>query len=187
VATDPDKPAFVETPKPSHHKLTPQTTTPGKMLATTKYVPASPTKRSLTPRSTSLNPSSQPVNTLQLQNNRLGTLVCELANAFSNSTSWEDFVTKLRGPSYLATELDHIEHPAAKLLQLWRDYGVPAETTSEPWSMDQKDACIRRGCHKSAKDHEAFLREEMVEFVESQFWVVLPYRWLSSFGDYQHD
>jgi hypothetical protein len=92
------------------------------------------------------------------------------------AASWEDFVAEFRGPSYLATKLDNIEHPTAKLLRLWRDQGVPAETTSEPWSLDQKDACIRRGCHKSAKDHAAFLRKEMAEFVEIKYWVILPYK-----------
>jgi hypothetical protein len=174
VATGPDSLAFVETPKPSHHKLTPRTNTPGKALATTKYVPSTSVNQSLSNRNTSLNPSSLPVNTLQLRNDCLGTLVHELTNAFTNTASWENFVAEFRGPSYLANELDNIEHPAAELLRKWRDHGVPVKTTSEPWSSDQKDACIQRGCHKSAKDHAAFVREEMAEFVESKFWVVLP-------------
>jgi hypothetical protein len=98
-----------------------------------------------------------------------------LTDAFTNAASWEDFVAKFRGPFYLATKLDNIEHPAAELLRLWRDQGVPAKTTSEPWSPDQKDACICRGCHKSAKDHAAFLRQKKAEFVKSKSWVVLPY------------
>jgi hypothetical protein len=118
VATGPDKPAFVETPKPSHQKLTPGSTTPGKALATTKFGPATPAKGSQTLQSTSLNPSTPPVNKLQLRNDRLGTLVHELTDAFTNAPSWEDFVTEFRGPSYLATELDNIEHPTAKLHRL---------------------------------------------------------------------
>jgi hypothetical protein len=159
VATGPDSLVFVETPKPSYHKITPRTTTPGKALATTKYTPLTSVNQSLSTRNTSLIPSSPPVNTLQLRNDRLGTLVRKLTNAFTNAASWEDFIAEFRGPSYLATKLDNIKHPAAKLLRLWRDHGVPAEMTSEPWSLDQKDACIQRGCHKSAKDHAAFLHE----------------------------
>jgi hypothetical protein len=102
-------------------------------------------------------------------------LVRELTNAFTNAASWGDFVAKLRGPFYLANELDNIKHPAAELLCLWRDHGVPVKTTSKPWLSDQKDACIQCGCHKSAKDHAAFLRKEMAEFIESKFWAVLPY------------
>jgi hypothetical protein len=91
------------------------------------------------------------------------------------SSTWEEFVEEFRGRSYLATELDHVEHPAAELLRQWRDEGVPAMTSSPPWTNEQKDQCIHRGCHQSAKDHADFLREEMAEFIENKFWVVLPY------------
>ena len=47
--------------------------------------------------------------------------------------------------------------------------------TKESWTDDQKDQCILRGCHPSATLQSAFLREEMAEFIENKFWVVLPY------------
>ena len=84
-------------------------------------------------------------------------------------------MTAFRGPSYLADSIDDVDHPAKDLLRLWRDFGVPANTDSEPWSLEQKDACINRGCHQSATEHSDFLREEMAEFIENRFWVVLPY------------
>ena len=98
-----------------------------------------------------------------------------LANEFTSASSWEAFVNEFRGRSYLASELDNIDHPAAALLRQWRDEGVPAMNSSTPWTLEQKDACIRRGCHKSAKDHAPFLREELAEFIESKSWIVLPY------------
>ena len=127
------------------------------------------------PRS-SVNTNSQAVPTLQLRNDRLGTLVRELTSALSESSSWEAFVDKFRGRSYLARELDHIDHPAAELLRLWRDEGVPAYSDSPPWTTDMKDRCIHRGCHPSAQEHAEFLRVELAEFIESKYWVVLPYR-----------
>jgi hypothetical protein len=48
-------------------------------------------------------------------------------------------------------------------------------TSSSPWTNEQKDQCIQRGCHQSTKDHADFLREEMAEFIKNKFWVVLPY------------
>ena len=138
--------------------------------------PGSPSKRAsrrlLTSRSTS---SSQPVNTLQIRNDRLGTLVRELCTAYAEAPSWETFVRDFRGRSYLSPDLDEANHPAIPLLRRWRDSGVPAQTDSAPWSDDQKDECIRRGCHHSANQHAAFLREEMAEFIENKFWVVFPY------------
>ena len=52
---------------------------------------------------------------------------------------------------------------------------MPAESTSRPWTDHQKDECIRRGCHYSATEHSTFLREEMADFIENRFWMVLPY------------
>ncbi len=89
--------------------------------------------------------------------------------------SWEEFINEFRGPSYLAQDLDHVEHPSGELLPHWRDQGVPAETTSPPWTVEQRDSCVARGCHRSANQHSEFLREEMATFMENRFWMVLPY------------
>ena len=113
---------------------------------------------------------------MTLRNDRLGTLVRELTYAFKTAPSWEDFVESFRGRSYLAPELDTIDHPAAELLRNWRDAGVPADMNCPPWTAEMKDYCIERGCHKSANEHAEFLREELSEFVESKYWVVLPYQ-----------
>lgn len=34
---------------------------------------------------------------------------------------------------------------------------------------------MARGCHRSANEHKAFIRDEMADFVESGFYAVLPY------------
>ena len=146
-----------------------------------KQAPTTPTARNKarpTPSglpSTSVSPSSLAVDTLKLRSDRLGTLVRKLASAYLNAESWETFVEDFRGRSYLAAELDDIDHPAAELLRLWRDEGVPSVSDSPPWSDEMKDYCIQRGCHKSATEHSEFLREELSEFIENKFWMVLPY------------
>ena len=81
----------------------------------------------------------------------------------------------VRWDARLAQDLDNVDHPAAELLRHWRDHGVPAETTSPPWTVEQRDTCVERGCHHSANQHSDFLREEMATFMESKFWMVLPY------------
>ena len=158
-----------ESSSPAHPKR--------KSLPTTATL-ASPTKRkaSLDPvRKSRSKTSSQPVNTKQLRNDRLGTLVRKLCSAFDKADSWDTFVKDFRGPSYLSENLEDADHPAIDLLRQWRDRGVPVNTESEPWSYEQKDSCIQRGCHQSANEHSDFLREEMAEFIENRFWVVLPY------------
>ena len=116
------------------------------------------------------------VNPPEVRADRLGTLVSSLARQLQSAESWEDFVLAFRGRSYLAEDLDHLNHPAADLLRHWRDHGVPAQTSAEAWTDATKDSYVERGCHHSASEQAAFLREEMAEFIESRFWVVLPYR-----------
>ena len=115
------------------------------------------------------------MNTAQLRTDRLGTLVRELTIALDSATSWEDFVNTFRGRSYLSPELEQVNHPAAALLREWRDHGVPVNTTSKPWTAEELDSFVDRGCHRSATEHADFLREEMSEFIENKFWTVLPY------------
>ena len=108
---------------------------------------------------------TSPVNTRNIRNDRLGTLVRKLSEAYASADSWESFVNDFRGPSYLSPTVEDIDHPASELLRTWRDEGVPARTSSEPWTYEQKDRCVARGCHKSAIEHASFLREEMAEFI----------------------
>ena len=142
------------------------------------YEAASATRKRPSPSkqvASSAKKSSPGIDTQKFRNDRLGTLVRQLCSAFTSSTSWEAFVDDFRGPSYLSTELDSLDHPAADLLRKWRDEGVPAESNSPPWTLEQKDECIRRGCHHSANEHSDFIREEMADFIEDKFWAVLPY------------
>ena len=105
--------------------------------------------------------SSTPIDTKALRHDPLGTLVRELCRSYDQASSWESFVAKFRGPSCLSSALDNCDHEAASPLRQWRDLGVPAESTSNPWTDQQKDKCIHRGCHCSANQHSDFLREEM--------------------------
>ena len=107
------------------------------------------------------------VNPYHLRNDRLGTLASSLANDLEAAGSWSSFVHSFRGRSYLSEELDHLSHPAAILLREWRDQGVPVKTSAEPWSFDNKDSCVERGCHRSATEHTNFLHEEMSEFIDN--------------------
>ena len=100
----------------------------------------------------------------------------QLSQQFAANTSWEDFVHDFRGRSYLSPTVETIDHPTTQLLRQWRDKRVPASTTDPTWTSDQKDHCVQQGCHISATPHADFLRQEMAEFIESKFWVVLPYK-----------
>ena len=92
----------------------------------------------------------------------------------SSCASWEEFVDLVHGRSYLAQTIDHIEHPARKLLQDYLDNGAPVIVNEPPWSPERIQECIRRGAHPSAIEHKDFLRDEMADFCERGFWAVLP-------------
>ena len=178
VMSTPTDPPFRTYSKPTPTSSSSQ---PSNTKSSATQVPAmvSTHKRSRQPKSgaqsSGLKHTKPVVSTHQLYNDRLGRLVGQLCHDFQNAESWEAFVNNFRGRSYLSPNLDQVDHPAVDLLKTWRDQGVPAMTSSPPWSKDQLDACIQRGCHRSATEHADFLREEMSEFIENKFWVVLPY------------
>jgi hypothetical protein len=51
---------------------------------------------------------------------------------------------------------------------------VPLKLNSSPWTDDYKRQILNRGPHRSATDHNDFLREEYVEMIQKKFWMVLP-------------
>ena len=66
-------------------------------------------------------------------------------------------------------------HPAHRLLQHYKKHGVPVTLADKPWSRQEIDSSIARGPHKSAYEYMEFLRDDMADMVEKQFWIVLPY------------
>ena len=68
-----------------------------------------------------------------------------------------------------------IDHPALPLLSSYSKNGVPVVITSEPWSLEKKDAAMARGNHKSASEYTTFLREEMTTMRRKGMFIVVPY------------
>ena len=171
--------AILEPPSlPLHDNIPPASSAnpPARASVTAR---AAPLKRNRTPAPAPKNSASKQTSpsfdTKSLYNDRLGRLVSSLCSDLQGASSWEAFVNDFRGRSYLAPDLEKLDHPAADLLKEWRDKGVPVNTTSTTWSQDQLNQCVQRGCHYSATEHAPFLREEMSEFIENKFWVVLPF------------
>ena len=94
-----------------------------------------PAKRSNTLASSSSKPSSAKIDTKQLREDRLGTLVKQLIVSYESADSWDEFVNAFRGHSYLADDLQDLPHPAAPILQMWQQDGVPVHTKTEPWTL----------------------------------------------------
>ena len=89
----------------------------------------------------------------------------------------------------LSPDLEHLPHPASRLLVSFRDHGMPVVTSTTGWSDSDIDARLQRGSHKSTEDHIDFVREEMADFAQKGFWTVLPYeavRELSRLPGFRH-
>ena len=104
-----------------HSLATPTPSTPNRPAAKRKDSPTSPVPDSkrpavAAPKKSSAKTSSHHVDTAQLRHDRLGTLVPDLCKHYYEASSWEEFVKEFRGPSYLAQDLDDVDHPAAELL-----------------------------------------------------------------------
>jgi hypothetical protein len=83
-------------------------------------------------------------------------------------------MTEHWGQSYLSQDLDSIDHSARDYLQRLREQGVHVPLDDPPWSAGTIDACALRGPHPSANLFKEFLWDEMADFIEAGFWVVLP-------------
>jgi hypothetical protein len=83
-------------------------------------------------------------------------------------------VQSSRSTSDLAPTVQHLPHPASHLLNHLRKVGAPVITKTLPWTDDRKRAALRRGPHKSAKDHAQFLRQEFTDMIQKGHWTLLP-------------
>jgi hypothetical protein len=106
---------------------------------------------------------------------RLGKLVKNLCRQLDACEDWETFVHRVRGKASISDDVRTLPHPASGLLEGYRLRGVPVVTSDTPWAASEARERVKQGPHKSAKDEVDFVREEMADFVDKGFWVVLPY------------
>jgi hypothetical protein len=54
--------------------------------------------------------------------------------------------------------------------------GVPAFLSDPPWTLAKRDEAVQRGPYKSAAiTFSQFLHEDMFDYVQMGYWIVLPY------------
>ena len=122
-----------------------------------------------------INAYNNPPSTSTIVQDRLGMYVDLYRLQLASSESWSAFATAVRGRSTLSENLESFPHPAAPLLCEMRDLGVPVQCFGPEWSAERLEECLRRGSHKSASEYAEFVREEMADFCDMDYWVVLPY------------
>jgi hypothetical protein len=92
------------------------------------------------------------------------------------SDGFEKLVKLRRGKSDFGSGVKNIKHKAARYLHHLEKRGANVVLKTPPWSLERLEETIKRGPHKSSEEHAAFLREELLDFVQKGFWTILPWR-----------
>ena len=88
---------------------------------------------------------------------------------------WRRTVEDVRGVSNIARSVRHVPHKAARLLEHLRVRGAAVPTATAPWDQRRRDEAITRGPHQSSHVERQFVCEEMLDFCQQGYWIVVPY------------
>jgi len=87
---------------------------------------------------------------------------------------WHGLVAHRR-PTSEFSSLSNVNHPARRLLKLYKYRGAPVKFATPPWTCQQIIRALHRGPHKSCHDLIAFLQEEFKDMMSKGQWLVLPH------------
>ena len=82
-------------------------------------------------------------------------------------------ITSVRGKPDIHSSVRTLPHKAAPLLDQMRRKGAPVKIDGTPLTPKQLAAAIAYESHNSCDRDPSFLRQEMRNFVEKGFWMVL--------------
>jgi hypothetical protein len=89
---------------------------------------------------------------------------------------WAAFIKHLQFPSDCTANLHALSHSAGSYLHRLATNGVPAPSSSPPWSKAMLRTALRRGAHASAKfQFREFLHEDLLDMVSKGYWTLLPF------------
>lgn len=102
----------------------------------------------------------------------------KLANANAQDLErfgWKELVNARRGASHLAPNLETLPHKARRLLHHLQRRGASVPLTTAPWPIARRDWASARGPHPSTDEYHEFVAEEMTDFCQQGYWLILPY------------
>ncbi len=112
----------------------------------------------------------------------LGKLIRE-HSYLCKTLGWQRFITTLQQPRDTASYLNRLPHPAASFLHRISSVGIPAPSSSAPWTMSRKRHHYQRGAHYSASaQYRTFLWDDMLDMVRKGYWTILPFHLIKSFS-----
>jgi hypothetical protein len=126
-------------------------------------------------------PQPTPITILETQT-QLGKFVRH-HSSLVRTLGWRKFIAHLQHPSDHPPSLNKTHHPAAPYLHRLALHGVPAPSSSPPWTKHQLKTTLVRGAHTSAKHQfRDFLMSDMLDMVKKGYWSVLPFKALDQFA-----
>jgi hypothetical protein len=90
------------------------------------------------------------------------------------SLGWHGLVAH-RQPLSNFSKLDHVHHPACRLLRFYKHQGTPVKFSTSPWTSDQVTCALVQGPHTSSHDYIDYLHKEFIDMINKGQWLVLPY------------
>ena len=94
---------------------------------------------------------------------KLGALVTATVRNLRAAPNWETFVRQRHGPSHLRDDPQDLPHPVGPFPASPKEHGVPVAFDNKPWSLEEMDRVIKKGCHPAAQKHASFITEEMLD------------------------
>ena len=94
---------------------------------------------------------------------------------------FEQLVRERRKCSNFHPQVKKLRHKAARLLDHLHKRGANVTLSTPPWDDAHLENTMRRGPHKSAVEYSDFLQEELLDFVQKGFWMILPVRLLKKY------
>jgi hypothetical protein len=73
----------------------------------------------------------------------------------------------------------YMPHKASTFLHHLKNHSATVGLSTHPWEEKRLGDTIERGPHKLANEYADFLQEELLDFIQKEFWMVLPYKLLA--------
>jgi hypothetical protein len=125
-------------------------------------------------------PVQPPVILSEKQSEDLGEYIKRDADRLEK-VGFEQLVAKRRGRSNFNPGVGKTCHKAARFLEHLRKRGANVTLMTPPWDKLRVDEMTKRGPHKSAVVYAEFLQEELLDFVQKGFWLVLACRLMKKY------
>ena len=105
----------------------------------------------------------------------LGKLAATMGMQAHQEVGWRRMCREARGRSNFNPQVRHLRHKATRLLDHLRRHGAAVPVATPPWTAGQTAEAVHRGPHQASHGDREFVAEEMLDFSQQGYWVIVPY------------